>query len=208
MHNALTIKHLWQCLDFISGGLGDALNGSVGFDYLVETGDVDMTLTQGTGTRNSSLAGGLGNDVLVRNKIESAQLTGGPSANVLDASAFTRNVTLFGLGGNDTLRGGNRADILVGGSTVHDTDVAALDAVLKDWTVLLIGYPTRVAHLLGTTAGSKSGPVRLNNTTVLDDGRANELTGSNQRDWFFQGTEPGLVNDLNTGGTETVTPLP
>jgi Ca2+-binding RTX toxin-like protein len=42
-------------------------------------------------------------------------LTGGASANTLDATAFTGPVYLFGLAGNDVLRGGTKNDILVGG---------------------------------------------------------------------------------------------
>ena len=94
--------------DSLSGGLGnDSIDGGTGVDTLVETADVDLTLT------NTSLVG-LGTDVLTA--IESAILTGGLGGNRLDASAFTVGpVTLDGGAGNDTLLGGTGNDTLKGG---------------------------------------------------------------------------------------------
>lgn len=47
---------------------------------------------------------------------EAATLAGGPSANAIDASAFSGKVTLLGLGGGDTLLGGAGDDVLEGGA--------------------------------------------------------------------------------------------
>ncbi len=47
--------------------------------------------------------------------IELASLAGGPGDNVLNTSAFPGAAVLFGLGGNDTLTGGDQADALHGG---------------------------------------------------------------------------------------------
>jgi Ca2+-binding RTX toxin-like protein len=102
--------------DVITSGLGsDTVDAGAGKDRLVEAGDVNMTLVQGTARVNGSLTSGPDTDVLIKNRIESAHLTGGPSANTLDASGFRLPVFLFGLGGNDTLIGTNSRDILVGG---------------------------------------------------------------------------------------------
>jgi Ca2+-binding RTX toxin-like protein len=230
--------------DFLTGGIGnDTFNGRKGIDRLVENGNFDMTLTQGAARRDGSLtSNGLGNDVLHRNTIEQAHLTGGSSANTLDASLFKGDVLLFGLGGDDVLTGGTRNnvlvggegddslngfggrdlligslgvdalnggagdDIMIGGSTIHETSVAALEAIMAEWASAS-GYATRVAHLLGTKPGSKSGAVRLSSTTVVDDGLANALTGGLDRDWFFSGGAD-LIADLNNGGIETVSTLP
>ncbi|MFP6764611.1 MAG: calcium-binding protein, partial [Planctomycetaceae bacterium] len=93
--------------DSLSGGTGDdELDGGMGTDTLVETADADLTLT------NTSLAG-LGTDMLT--SIEQAFLTGGASANILDASAFTTgSVTLLGGDGDDELLGGTNGDSLDG----------------------------------------------------------------------------------------------
>lgn len=93
--------------DSLRGGQGnDTIDGGAGSDSLFETGDVNFALT------NSKLTG-LGADTLV--SIEAATLTGGAGNNVLDASAFTRSVTLNGSGGDDTLIGGAGNDTLNGG---------------------------------------------------------------------------------------------
>jgi Ca2+-binding RTX toxin-like protein len=79
--------------DQLSGGLGDDfIDGGAGNDIIIEQGDVNFTLL------TTSLSG-LGNDTLKR--IERANLTGGSSANVLDASGFLTGfgVTLSGLEG-------------------------------------------------------------------------------------------------------------
>lgn len=86
--------------DQLTGGAGNnAINGGDGFDVIVETGNVNFTLT------NTSL-NGKGSNVL--SNIESAILTGGSSDNILDASGFLNPggiVVLKGKGGNDTLKG-------------------------------------------------------------------------------------------------------
>lgn len=85
----------------------DVLNGGEGSDVLIETANVNLTLT------NSALTG-LGTDTLLG--IERAFLTGGASGNKFDASKFTLSaVSMVGLAGNDTLIGTASGDSLDGG---------------------------------------------------------------------------------------------
>jgi Ca2+-binding RTX toxin-like protein len=95
--------------DTLTGGSdADNINGGSGIDTIVESRDADMTLT------NTRLTiGAEGNDTL--SSIERAVLTGGPSANALNASLFTGQVTLSGGGGNDTITGAAGDDFLYGG---------------------------------------------------------------------------------------------
>ena len=74
-------------------------------DTLVEAGNFNFTLTDTTLTTNvvDTLSG-----------FEKAALTGGVSANIMNATAFTGTVTLDGDAGNDTLTGTNQADVLIG----------------------------------------------------------------------------------------------
>jgi Ca2+-binding RTX toxin-like protein len=113
--------------DKLDGGLGDdsitgregndKITGGVGIDWLLETADVNFTLT------NTKLTG-LGNDKLAT--MERASLTGGAGNNVINAAAFTLgavlldagagNDTVTGTASNDTLLGGDGDDVLNGGA--------------------------------------------------------------------------------------------
>lgn len=88
----------------------DVFDGGEGLDLVQASGDVDWTLT------DSSLRGE-GSDLLI--SIEKARLTGGNTANVLDATGFSGSAWLIGGDGADTLRGGSGDDVLVGGAG-HD----------------------------------------------------------------------------------------
>lgn len=94
--------------DILQGGNGDdTLVGGAGNDRVLETGDLNFTLT------NTQLTG-RGIDTL--SEVESVQVTGGGGNNLLDASAVTNlSVTLEGAGGVDTLLGGANNDELNGG---------------------------------------------------------------------------------------------
>ncbi len=97
--------------DMLTGGAGnDVLLGGDGSDRIIESGNLNFTLT------DVMLIGiGIGSDSL--SSIESGHLTGGAGSNVLDASGFTLGgVTLLGGAGNDTLVGTDQADSLHGGA--------------------------------------------------------------------------------------------
>src|SRR5262249_33517132 len=109
-----------------------------------------------------------------------------------------------------TLIGGKNQDLLIGGTTAFDHNVAALDALMQEWSSPT-PYPTQIAHLLGTKTGGKNGTVLLvptgANATVFNDGLANVLPGCLGLDRFFK-SAPGNPNDLNNGGKEGPTALP
>ena len=195
-------------VDLLTGGLGnDSFDGGSGIDILIESGNVDFTLT------NSSLTGGFGSDSLVGNSMESAQLTGGAGDNRLIASAFTLGaVTLDGGGGNDVLIGGSKNDSLLGGDgrdlvvgglgidslsghagddiliggTISSTisTAAALNALMAEWTSEN-SYAVRITKL--KTGGGANGTTKLNTAVVVNDsGAADRLNGIEDSDWFFQ----------------------
>ena len=72
-------------------------------DVVSERGDVDFLLTDSSLTSTVFADASAIRDSLV--SIESAVLRGGDSDNTLDASAFSGDVRLVGLGGNDSLPG-------------------------------------------------------------------------------------------------------
>lgn len=93
--------------DILIGNTGDdVLKGHGGRDRVEETGDVDFDL-------DDDLLIGNGRDEM-RDRIESAHLSGGEGANRIDASDFTGRTTLTGAGGNDHLLGGRHDDRLEG----------------------------------------------------------------------------------------------
>ena len=94
--------------DRLRGGLGDdTLDGGAGVDTVEEAGDQDFTLADGSLTGGST-----GTDNLI--DIEQAELTGGDSGNVIDASGFTGSVTVNGGNGADQITGGAIVDLIYG----------------------------------------------------------------------------------------------
>jgi Ca2+-binding RTX toxin-like protein len=96
--------------DNLSGGEGDdSIDGGEGIDTLRETADTDFSFNA-----NNQLQSNLtGTDTFTN--IERVALTGGDSANTIDASGFSGTAFLYGKGGNDTLTGGSGNDVIKGG---------------------------------------------------------------------------------------------
>ena len=120
---------------------------------------------------------------------------------------------MLGSLGADSLDGGAGEDVLVAGKlSFYDENTGAvnrpaLDALMLEWARRDADYATRIGHLSGTRAGGLNGAVRLNAATVRPDGAAvDRLFGGDDRDWFLVGRED-LVQDLNSGGQETVTAI-
>ena len=102
--------------DSVVGGEGDAAD-TAHTDRVVQSVDANQVLTDVQLT-------GSGIDVI--SDIEEASLTGGASANTIDASAFTLGaVTIDGGAGDDTLTGSAAADDISGGDGA-DTIVCLL----------------------------------------------------------------------------------
>lgn len=96
----------------VTGWTGTAtLNGGGGTDKIISVSQANFVLTDTLLTRST---GG----TFTISSIESAELTGGSKAKVvdtIDASAFTGFAYLNGLGGNDILKAGKGGNILLGG---------------------------------------------------------------------------------------------
>ncbi len=90
----------------------------------------------------------------------------------------------------DLLRGNNGQDILIGGSTIYDSDRSALDQIMEEWNsddswsdrvdALQVGFDG-----LALLAGDQ----------VLDDDAIDDLRGGNGRDWFFAGQTDQVRDD-------------
>lgn len=198
--------------DTLIGGSGrDVLTGGAGFDCVTETRDSDMTLT------NSSLSfGGVSEDTLAT--VEKAFLSGGGSANAIDASAFTGQTTLIGDSGNDTLTGGSVVDSLDGGAGNDLLSGRAGNDSLRGGTgddvlddsaaggLLSGGEGTDTLRVTGSFAMTPATMKVVTEIETLLGGSANDsLIGTPNND-VFQLTSPGVVmlNGLTILGFEMI----
>jgi len=131
------------------------------------------------------LLGGKGNNIIQGGGGPSL-LVGGPKADVL-LGALGRSI-LIGGGGGDVLVARGDA-VLIGGNTTYDTNLAALDAIMAEWSRTNANYQARVNDLLGPgaggTAGGLNGPDYLNPTTISSGGVKNFMFGGTGVDLFF-----------------------
>jgi Ca2+-binding RTX toxin-like protein len=132
----------------------------------------------GDGGRDS-LYGGSGNNVLV----------GGDGRNFLYSAGRGCNL-LIGGQGPSVILAPLAQNIEIGGTTDHDANEAALNAILAEWASGN-AYDLRLAHLQGSTAGGANGTTLLNTSTVHDNGAVDLLFGGLGRDWYFAHNTPG-----------------
>ena len=138
----------------------------------MESRDADFTLT------NTSLTIGAG-ETSALSGIERASLTGGPSANILNASAFTLgSVTLIGGAGDDTLRGGMGDDFLTGSRGLDLLDGGAgTDTVVESTDTRFVLTDTGLDMAEGTNevvTVSLTGAVIGGRFTLTFDGQTTE----------------------------------
>ncbi|HET6771285.1 MAG TPA: choice-of-anchor Q domain-containing protein [Actinomycetota bacterium] len=185
--------------DVLTGAGGnDGFDGGTGTDRLMESGDVDFTLTD---TSLTTLGiGSPASDSLL--SIERATLSGGASANDIDASGFSGAVTvaagegtdgLVGSAGNDTLDGGPGLDTLFDFGNVNftlaNTSLVGVgtDAISSIEGAFLLGGPGN--NVITTTGFTGS-------TVLFADGGRDRVVGGPGPDIILGG--PG--NDYLASG--------
>ncbi len=206
--------------DTIQGGSTDGSAMNPGTNFLVESADVNLTLT------NTALAGGLGADTIAN--ISGAILTGGAGNNTLNASAFTNGpVTLDGGVGIDLLQGGSGADTLTGGPGADTLDGGAgnADMLLESGDVNMTLASASMSGLGGDafsnieqatlTGGDAAnvintsafpGPVTVNGgagaDTITGGPLADTLNGGDSNDTVTGGDAMDILN--GDGGADTL----
>jgi hypothetical protein len=151
--------------------------GHAGNDTIQVVGGVTLPTHLYGGAGSDSLSGGGGTDVLV----------GGDGDDIL-VGGQGRDILIGGFGA-DRLVGNQDEDMLIAGTTAHEGNAVALDAILTEWTSAS-SYADRVSHL-STGVGGLNGAVRLNGTdsgalqTIFNDNDQDTLTGSQANDWFL-----------------------
>lgn len=126
-----------------------------------------------------------------------------PADDEVVACALAARDILIGGSGGDNLTGNGGDDLLIAGTTVHETNVRALCDIMSEWVRTDKTYSQRVSNLLN--GGGLNGATKLNATTVFDDAIGDNLTGGTGTDWFFaKTTAPGPDSVISVAG-ETIT---
>ena len=107
-----------------------------------------------------------------------------------------RNLLVGGIGA-DNINGGVGDDIEIAGSTLFDSQYAALEAILAEWNSAA-SYATRIAQLQGAGGGVNMGfnlkgddeSGAPGGQTVLDDAAQDSLTGSRRISQVFNRWKP------------------
>ncbi|MFO0911592.1 MAG: MBG domain-containing protein [Pirellulales bacterium] len=157
--------------------------GGDGNDILQIASNVTLPSVLDGGAGNDGLVGGGGNDVLI-----------GQAGNDVLKGNGGRDI-LIGGADQDALIAGSGQTVLIGGRTDFDKNLAALAAVMQEWSRTDLGYDGRVANLLN--GGGKNGTKVLNATTVRDDNASDILYGGNDLDLFFAAAGDYLFNQTN-----------
>jgi hypothetical protein len=155
----------------ISGNLDGGRAGATLDDSAYST-SVVVDLQTGTATgvggtiaHIKNVIGGTGGGAGVYNVLV------GNGGNTLTGGNGRRNLLIAGsLAG--TLLGGDDDDILIGGTTLYDRDMASLLAIMSYWSGTADDFGTRVSNLL-----TGNGMPLLDPTTVTSNGGGNTLTG-------------------------------
>lgn len=179
----------------LTGGAGnDTFLGSTAVDLLVESGDVNFTVT------NTQLTG-VGIDVL--SGIDRVRLNGGIGANLLDAGATSMRVTLNGGDGNDTLIGGSAADRLDGGAGNDQlTGNLGVDTIIGGDGV------DRLVESGDTSFGLSNASLVGFQTDTLFTMEEAELTGGASANSLTVSNFPGPVTLHGGGGNDTLEGTP
>jgi hypothetical protein len=166
-------------------GMLDGGGGSNTLDYSAYTGGVMVNLATGTATGTGGIVniqtvhGDQGSDILV-GATGPVTLIGGAGPSLL-----------IGGVGSATLQGGKAGDLLIGEATSFDANIAALVAILAEWSRTDLSYQQRIDHLRGITPGGRNGSFLLKasgmgQTVIHHNSTARDgLTGGLGQDWFW-----------------------
>jgi Ca2+-binding RTX toxin-like protein len=175
-------------------------SGGPGNDDIQVSGSISLSAWLYGEDGNDRLKGGAGNDVLI----------GGAGDDLLVGQSG-RDLLIGGTGA-DRIVGNADDDILIAGNTTHDNQVAALAAIMSEWTSART-YSQRIANTSNRTIAGTDGSTFASRSnadyflvvdqTVVDDNTSDVLTGASGLDWFFfnsdgeEGTNKDKVTDLH-----------
>jgi hypothetical protein len=185
---------------WITGGEGDNV-----LDYTTFKAPVTVDLSNGDATATGGVAG---IRVVLGAKTGGNVLVGGQGGSIL-VGFLGNNFLTGGFGGKNILIGGSKAnaltagdsgDIVIGGSTAYDTNIAALLAILAEWNNDSETYQQRVDHIRGTTTGGINGTYYFKASTVMHDTSASSLIGGGiGMNWYFANISLDSVLNRQSG---------
>jgi hypothetical protein len=199
----------------LSGITSDSLALS---NYTGSTSVVDASAFTGTSTLTASsttsayrvkLLGGSGNDTLTVNGSGQAALVGNAGNDTLNANGSGRTILIGGAGADTLTAGASAQSIMIGESTSYDNNMAALDAILNEWSSGN-NYQTRINNILGGTGALSGTGFALTSSTVIQDGALDTLTGptsgGSAQNWFIKksGSKGSTITKRNS---EVITTL-
>jgi hypothetical protein len=186
-------------------GVTGVIDGCGGFDtldYGLYTSDVTVNLLAGTATGTGGVSnvenvlGSQGNDILV----------GDANANLL-VGGGGRNLIIGG-GVADRIVGGRGDNILIGGTTIYDAEVAALVAIMAEFTRTDEGFDLRVSNIQNGRGLLKGTGIRLNRTTVHADGSPDQLWSGLGRNWFLVDSDDIINGGAGLHSGDRITRVP
>ncbi len=107
---------------------------------------------------------------------------------------------LIGGTGQDSLNGGAKSDLLIAGTTAYDANSAALAAILAEWSSSRT-FATRVKNVR-TGVGSVlqgTGIMLVPGKGVIDDASVDTLIGNGDFDWFILDSKKDKMKDFIRG---------
>ena len=196
--------------DTMTGDTGDdTMNGGADTDLIVETRDADFDLGDASLTISPTET-----DTLM--DVEEADLTGGASANTIDASDFSGVATLTGNDGDDTMTGAQGSS-MINGNMGNDSllGLGAADGIMGGGGNDVIdggaGNDTLTGQANDDTITGNTGDDNimggdgndlingsLGNDTISGDAGDDRIQGSNMTD--YPGNPLSPIPDLNTLG--------
>jgi uncharacterized delta-60 repeat protein len=189
------------------------INGNAGPDKIVSDSSVKTTLLVAAGSGDDTVTGGGGRNLLF-GQSGNDSLSGGSKGDVIAGGSGSDkcfgndgNDIVIGGPNNDSVNGGNGEDIVVAGSTVYDSDIPALTALLDEWTSSN-SNSTRISNLRNGTGANApfylaGASLPTDQRTVFDDQAKDTVTGGSSRDWFFGRTNVATKDSLtDKGGSE------
>jgi hypothetical protein len=178
-------------------------SGNNTLDFSQYKGDVTVDLPLGFA---SAVTGGISNITTVIGSQGNNVLVGNGIANVLRGGTG-RNI-LIGRGGGATLDASASKDdnILIGGTTQWDLNLAALQAIAQAWFDTTQSFDQRVQALESGIVGPTQ-TYALNVNTIQGDATVDRSIGGAGRNWFFVDSGDIINNGQGPSSSDLVTNL-